>query len=53
MQNLQLYKSVYPLDMRYMIYKDISLSTSFTYIIGVHVAIDNTSYEGFKFGFGF
>lgn len=37
----------------YEIYKDVYLSPSFTYVIGLHDAIDNTSYAGFKIGFGF
>ncbi len=37
----------------YEIYKDISLSPGFTYVIGLHDAIENTSYFGFKISFGF
>lgn len=41
------------ISIEYEIYKDVSLSPSFTYVIGLHDAIDNTSYVGFKIGFNF
>ncbi len=41
------------MSITYEIYKDVSLSPSFTYVIGLHDAIDNSTYVGFRIGFGF
>jgi len=37
----------------YEITKGVTLSPSFTYVLGLHDGIDNTSFAGFKFGFEF
>jgi hypothetical protein len=37
----------------YEVYKGITVIPSFTYVIGLHDGIDNTSYAGLKFSFAF